>query len=163
MSSSVNPTNLVGPGTLVVNGDQSFGKSVTIGNDINIYVDGDLYIDKNASLGDNVHIYVSGNATIRKENGTVFGTGEGCSLLVEGSLGIKKALVFQGLIFSGGQITTDKDLTVSGTMIAGDGFWLKKSAEAKFNAGVLPQDYKEKMILSTYFVQHSSWNELPAN
>lgn len=160
VNSSIDPTNLVGTGTLIVNGDQTFGKNVTIGSDINIYVSGNLYIDKNASLGDNVHIYVGGSVTVRKENGTVFGTGTGCSLLVKGNLAINKALEFQGLIFAEGKITSDKELTVSGMMIAGNGFDLKKSFGAVFNLGVIPQGIMDNSVSSAYFVQSSEWTEI---
>ncbi|VGO17546.1 hypothetical protein PDESU_06143 [Pontiella desulfatans] len=166
VNGSVNPTNLidsVGGGTLVVNGDQKFGQNVVIGSNLDIYVNGKLSFSKNATLGDNVNIYVAKSAEIKKDNGTVFGTGTGCSLLVEGELDIKKSLVFQGLIYSGKKITADKDLTVSGTMVAGNGFWLKKEASIHFNSGVIPSDVKNDMMITTFFVHLSEWQEMAVN
>ena len=143
-------------------GSQDFGNTaVGISSNINIFVKDDLDIWKDMTIDSNVHIYVGGTAKLSK-NATV-STGIGCSLLVIGDLTIKKNLQFQGLIFAEGHVRVDKDLNVTGTLIAGDDYELKKDAVVTFNPGVIPEGVRDRMISGSYIVQLSIWSELPVN
>jgi hypothetical protein len=160
-SSIDNLDGITGGGLLVVKGDQTFNSGLTVDSDITIVVDGTLEFQKDADIGDNVHMYVTGDAKLSKD--ATVSTGEGCSLLVLGDLIIKKNLDFQGIIFAEGHVTVDKDLKVTGTMIAGEDYTLKKDAVVTFNAGMIPEDVRNDMIIGTHIVQSSMWNELPSN
>ncbi len=155
---------IIGGGTLVVkSGGQSFKNGLFVDPYTTIIVVGDLTIEKNATFGENVVLFSTGGMDLFKSATADVVTGTGCAFLTLGDMKIKKELTFDGLIFSEGSITADKDLDVSGTIITQDGFTLKKDATVTFDPAVISDDVRNNMIVSTFFVQSSIWNELPAN
>lgn len=163
VSSSINPAVIIGPGVLVVKGDQTFSKDLTVGDDVTIIVDGDLKISKDGTFGDNVIMFATGEMDLFKDATAAVSTGTGCSFLSLEDLKVWKEFTFDGLIFSEGAIKADKDLNVTGTIITQDGFTLKKDATINFDPAVISADVRNNMIISTFYVRSSIWNELPVN
>jgi len=150
-----------GDGTLVVTGLLKFpnsGNSFIIHSNATIIVDGDLKAGKDGTFGDNVVVYVTGNMVLQKAAGS-----DTTTFLVEGSLVIKKDLVFNGLIFAEGSVTVDGNLDLTGSLIAGAGFDFKKDYNIIYDSSQISRDILDNMIVYvTYAAKPGSWNEVSA-
>lgn len=163
VGSSIDVSEIIGPGTLVVIGDQTFGSDLVVDDNVTIIVDGDLTIKKDAEFGDNVTLFATGTADLFKDGKADVESGTGNVFLSLGDMDVRKEIEFDGIIFTEGSFTAHKDLTLTGTLITKEGFDLKKNATATFDAGMIPYDILDNMIISTYVVQRSSWVELPVD
>lgn len=162
-NSSIDPSVIGGPGILVILDNQTFLKDLVVSNDVAIIVAGDLKISRDGTFGDNVTLFATGEMDLFKNAIADVETGTGCAFLALEDMKIKKELTFDGLIFSEGEIMVDKDLVVSGTIITQEGFTLKNNASVTFDSTVISDEVRDKMILSTFYVQSGIWNELPVN
>jgi hypothetical protein len=163
VGSSIDVSEIIGPGTLVIIGDQTFGKDLVIGDDVTIIVDGDLKIEKEAVFGNNVTLFATGTMDLFKNALSAVQTGEGCAFLSLGDMVVKKEMEFNGIIFTEGSFAADMDLSITGTLITMGGYDLKKDATVTYDAGMIPDGARNDMMISTYVVQSSSWVELPVD
>jgi len=157
---SVYAEGTYGDGTLIVDGDLAFknsGDPFVIGNAGTVYVDGDIWAGKDGTFGDNTTVYATGAMTLQKASGSASTT-----FLIEGDLAVNKDLDFNGLIFAEGAVTVDGDMDLKGSLIAGEGFWLKGGYNVEYDASQIPQDILDKMVLYvTYSTKPGTWNEIP--
>ena len=149
-----------GPGTLVIKSGHVFGQDFYVESGVTIIVDGNLKISHNGYFEDGITMFSTGEMDLFKHATAEVITGTGNAFLALGDMKIKKELTFDGIIFSEGEITADKDLDVTGTIITQEGFTLKKDATVTFDASVIPTYVRNNLIISTFFVQSSIWNEI---
>jgi cytoskeletal protein CcmA (bactofilin family) len=153
-----------GDGTLIVDsGDLKFptvtGSSYTIGAGATIMVDGNMVAKKEGTFEDGVTVYVNGDMDLSKT-----GTGSTVSVFVEGDLTVDMDLNFSGLLFVDGFTQVDGNLDLNGSLISGEGFWLKKDYDIDYDASVIDQDLLDQMILYViYATSPGTWNELPSS
>ncbi len=149
-----------GDGTLVVNGTLKFknsGADFVVANDASIYVNGDIWAGKDGTFGERVVVYATGNMSLQKAAGS-----DSTTFMVEGNLAVNKNLDFNGLIFAEGSVTVDGDMNLNGSLIAGDGFWLKGGYDVSYDGSQIPDYVLENMIVYvTYASKPGTWTEIP--
>lgn len=158
------PTNIfstVTGGVLVIKGSQTFGKEMSVGNDITLIVDGDLTILKTATFGNNVTVYATGEMDLFKDATATSSVGTGSTFMSLDNMKINKDLNFDGLIFTEGHAEISGDLTLTGSLIA-DTFDIRMGATVTADEDRIPDSVANNMIVSTYIVRSGIWTEIAA-
>lgn len=127
--------DITGPGTLVVGGDASLGQNVILGDNTWVISGGTFSIDKNLQAGSNCLLYAAIGFDIAKSADVSIGN---CTLITPGDIDVKKNLTMSGLLYAGGTITMEKDTTLVGSAVAGQGFDISKLPNLTYDASQFP-------------------------
>lgn len=125
-------TSLGGSGTLVVSGnvDLNLNAGQQLASGVSIIAGGQVTFSKNTQTGSNSFIYADAGFYFGKSCNLI----QSCVLVSPGSLNTDgssaKDFTFTGIIYCGGTITMDKNATITGAIVAGDGFQIKKTLVA---------------------------------
>ena len=98
---------------------------------------GTFSINKNLQVGSNCVLYATVGFNIAKDADISIGIGN-CALITPGDIVVSKDLTMSGLMFASGTITTKKVATITGSLVAGQGFNIAKEANLTYNASMLP-------------------------
>ncbi len=151
-----------GSGTLIVDGDLTIKNGIAhdfvIGDGGHVYVDGNISAGKDGDFGENVVLYTTGDMDLQKAAGA-----DSTTFLIEGDLKVNMDLNFNGLIFCEGFVRIEGNMDLSGSLIAGSGFWIKGDYNIEYDGGQIPQAVLDNMIVYvTYATKPGTWNEMPA-
>lgn len=125
-------TSLGGSGTLVVSGnvDLKLNAGQSLAANVRILSGGLVTFSKNTQTGSNSFIYAGTGFYFGKDCNLI----QSCVLVSPGSLSTDgssaKDFTFTGVIYCGGTITMDKNANITGAIVAGDGFQIKKNLVA---------------------------------
>lgn len=146
--------DLSGSGTDLI--FSSAGEPYIVEDNIRVWVDGEIHAQKDGVIGSNVTFYSTQDMTLKKSV-----TGESVAFYTLEDFQADMDLELSGLIYAEGDVQIDGSLTLEGSIIAGNSFWLKDDFEiisvessllsAALNLGVTP---------NVYAVNPGGWSEV---
>jgi Tfp pilus assembly protein PilX len=143
-------------GPIYISGNLNISKDVTITINGVVYVKGSITASKDYTLAGSGSIIAEGDIDVRKIAG--FGTTGDCIIMsLNGNIVFKKDAAVEALIYApNGTVSTDKNLTVTGGIVAGVGIDIKKDASLTYTPKAggfdLPGELQGSLEIKTYSV-----------
>lgn len=155
--------NVTGSGTIVATGTVSFkNNGVSLSSLVTVVANSNISIDKNnITFGENTVLFSGGNISLGG-NQNLPTTGLG--LLAMGNIDVSANITFNGIMYANGKVTLKNGTqTITGTIIAGDGFDIESNATIKYDPLVFPDPAPVDFLDNFARTRKLQWEENPYN
>lgn len=115
--------NIQGPGRLVVSGNVTIDRAITLGSNVEVLAGGHININSSYTNGTNCLFYAAEGIVL--DTAAIMNGPGSCALITPKTIDARKALTFYGMMYAGEDINLEKDAYVQGVMVAGQGMTIK--------------------------------------